>query len=518
LNTESYTRDYTQEILPSYGLIDIESLNKTKKNHRIRLSGDYVFSDKHKAGIQFSGQFLDGYNSKSELSRIYGSTNTNATPVSEIISTQQTPFSRNYLTGTAYYTYQSSPTGMSLTSVFDKSRYGTESDAQIQETGGSGTVFKQNNLKTTIDITSFKADAVIPLPKGYKIETGLKYTNVHNQSNTDFLSQETIVEDINYNYKENIGALYFILPKQFGKLDAELGARTEVSDNYATTNMVVQDTTEWNIFPSLNLNYNIAKDWDANFSYGIKITRPTFQDLNPAIEYIDSLTYFQGNPTLVPEVRHALTFKLTYLKMASLGFSYTRKNNLLAWFIEQDTVNPAISKVTQKNIDKSDVLSVDILLPYRNNWVSCYLSTGLIYTISNDNASGVSNLKQAMWYAYSGFDFNLPSGFKLNTNIRYFTKGVENIFYFDSLFRMDASMRKSFLKDKLIAHIMWNDIFQTDKMNTYTTINNRYIGYNYYFDRSVLSFSITYRFSSQKSRYQSRSSISTESQRIKNPD
>jgi hypothetical protein len=164
------------------------------------------------------------------------------------------------------------------------------------------------------------------------------------------------------------------------------------------------------------------------------------------------------------------------------------------------------------------VFSIDAILPYRNNWVSCYLSTGIIYTISNDNASGVSNLKQPMWYAYCGFDFNLPYGFKLNTNIRYFTKGVENIFYFDPVFRMDAGVRKSFLKDKLIANIMWNDIFHADKMNTYTTINNRYIGYNYYFDRSVLNFSLTYRFSSQKSKYQSRSAIGTESQRIKNLD
>jgi len=518
LNTESYTRDYTKETPPSYGLIDMESLNRTKENHRIRLSGDYVFSDKHKAGMQFSGQFLDGNNSKNELSCVYGSTNTNVAPIFEIVTMQQTHSNRNYLTGTTYYTYQSSPTGMSLTSVFDKSRYDTELNAQIQETESSGTVFKQNNVKTNIDITSFKTDVAIPLSKGYKMETGLKYTNVHNQSNNYFSSQGTAIQDVNYNYKENIGALYFIISKQFGKLDFELGARVEVSDNYATTDVIIQDTTEWNIFPSLNLNYSITKNWDANFSYAMKITRPTFQDLNPAIEYIDSLTYFQGNPTLVPEIRHALTFKLTYLKMASLGFSYTRKNNLLAWFIEQDLVNSTISKVTQKNINRSDVLSIDAMLPYRNNWVSCYLSTGLIYTISNDNTSGVSNLKQPMWYAYSGFDFNLPHGFKLSTNIRYFTKGVENIFYFDPVFRTDASVRKSFLKDKLTASIMWNDIFYTDNMNTYTTINNRYIGYNYYFDRSVLSFSLTYRFSSQKSKYQSRSAIGTESQRIKNLD
>lgn len=518
LNTESYIRDYTSEIPPSYGLIDMESLNRTKQNHRIRLSSDYIFSDKHKMGIQLSAQLSDGKNKKSELSRIYDSANTHTTAVSEIASTQETPFNRNYLTGTAYYTYQSSPTGMSVTGIFDKSHYKTERNALINETGNTGIITKQNNVNTKIDITSFKADAVIPLPKRYKIETGLKYTNVHNLSNIDFISQGTTIRDIDYDYKENIAALYLIISKRFSRLDAELGVRIEVSDNYATTDIVVQNTTNWNVFPSLNLNYSINKKWDLNYSYAMKITRPTFQDLNPAIDYIDSLTYFQGNPSLTPEISHALTFKLIYLKMASLGFSYTRKNNLLAWFIEQDPVNPTLSKITQNNMDKSDVLSIDAMLPYRNNWLSCYLSTGLIYTISNDNASGVSNLKQPMWYAYSGFDFSLPYGFKLNTNIRYFTKGVENIFYFDPVFRMDAGIRKTFLKNKLIANIMWNDIFQTDNMYTYTTINNRFIGYDYDFDRSVVSFSLTYRFSSRKTNYQSRSAIRSESRRIKNLD
>lgn len=514
--TESYVRDYTQETPPLYGLVDIERVNKTSANHRVRLSGDYSFSEKHKAGLQFSGQFLDGNNSKGEISRTYSSTDTDLPLISELSSLQQSPFKREFLTGTAYYAYQSSPSGRSLNAVFDKSRYNTDMNAQISESGNSGTIEKQNNIKTRIDITSFQADASIPLPRGYKLETGLKYSNIQNQSNTFFSSEGTTIRNIDYDYKENLGALYFLLSKQFGKLNAEVGARFEVSDNYATTDAVVQDTTQWNIFPSLNLNYNIARSWDLNFSYAMKISRPTFQDLNPAIEYVDSLTYFQGNPALVPEIRHALNLKLSYMKMMSLGVSYTRKKNLLAWYVEQDPVNPTLTRITQKNISKSDVLSIDAMLPYQNKWLSCYLSTGLIYTISNDKNSGVINLKQPMWYAYSGFDFTLPYGLKLNTNIRYFTKGLENVFYFDPVFRMDAGIRKSFLNNKLTASVLWNDIFQTDDMNTYTTINNRYIGYHYYYDRSVASLSLTYRFSSQKSKYQSRSSIHEENQRIKN--
>jgi hypothetical protein len=499
-------------------LIDRESVNNTTGNHRLRLSGDYSFSDKHKAGLQLSAQLTDGKNTKDEISRTYGSADTYLPPLSGLTSVQQTSLNRDFLTGTAFYAFQSSPTGISLNSVFDKSYYGTKSDTRIRESGHTGIASKENDLSTTIDITSFKTDVSLPLPKDFMLETGVKYSNIHNRSQTFFSSEGTAVRNIAYDYKENTGALYFSLSRQSGKLHTELGTRMEVSDNYATTDRVVQDVTTWHVFPSLQINYKMGGEWEAGFSYAMKISRPTFQDLNPAIEYVDSLTYFQGNPSLVPEIRHTSELKLSYKEAASVGINYTRMNHLLAWYIEQDPANPSLTRITQKNIDKSDQLSIDAVLPYRNSWLTGYLATGLLYTISNDRASGVINLKQPMWYAYSGLDFTLPYGFKLNTTLRYFTKGLENVFYFDPVFRLDAGLRKSFLSNKLTASIQWNDLFKTDGMNTYTTINNRYIGYRYYFDRSVISLSLTYHFSSQKSRYQSRSSITPESERIKGLD
>ena len=516
--TESYLRDYTKEIVPSYGLINMESINKTEGNHRIRFSGDYSFSDKHKAGLQLSAQFLNGNNLRNEISRIYNSNDTQVVPETELSSVQHIPFNRSFSTGTAYYSYQSSPTGTMINSVFDKSRYSTDQSSHIEESGNLGLISKQNDSKTKIDITSCKVDVLIPLPNHYKIETGLKYSNIHNQSNTFFSSEGVAVRNIDYNYSENIGALYLILSKQFRKLNAEIGARVEVSDTDATTDIVIQNTIRRNIFPSLNLNYSLDKDWNISFSYSMKISRPTFQDMNPAIEYVDSLVYFQGNPKLVPEIRHVLNLKLSYLKMMSFGVNYMRNHNPLAWYAEQDSDNSVLMRLTQKNIKKSDILSIDILLPYQNNWLSCYLSTGLIYTVTNDKASGVIDFKQPMGYAYSGFDFSLPHGCKLNANFRYFTKGLENVFYFDPVFRMDAGVRKSFLKEQLTASILWNDIFRTDDMNTYSTINNRYIGYHYYYDFSAVSFSLTYRFKSLKSKYQSHSSINEENQRIKKLD
>jgi hypothetical protein len=514
--SENYTRDYTEEISPYYIKNEIKTINHNPNNHRIRLSGNYILSDKHQIGLQLGGQFSDGKNKKNNMNQVFNSNETIIPPLLEIASIQKTNTHRNYLTGTAYYSYLSSPEGTSINVVVDKSNFNTKSNSLIDESANQLSIDKSNHVKTAIDITSFNVDASIPLLNGYKIETGIKYTFIENESKTKFLSNTYLIRDINYNYKEKLGALYFLLSKKFGRIDSEIGTRMEMTDNYAKAeNEIIQNITDYQFFPSLSLSYNITPQLDLNFFYAMKISRPSFQDMNPAIDYIDSLSYFQGNPSLKPEIRHQMTLKLAYLKMAILGFSYIRKNNVLAWYIEPDESNALITKATQKNIDQSDVLSIDAVLPYQNKLGTYYLATGLIYNISNDKNSNIKDMKHPMWYAYSGIDIKLPYNIKFTTSIQYFTKGIENIFYFDPVFRMDMGLNKTLMNKKLEFGLMWNDIFKSDKMNTYTTINTRSIYYNYYYDVSIVNLTVSYKFNTKKSKENLRSTIESERQRIK---
>jgi hypothetical protein len=226
-------------------------------------------------------------------------------------------------------------------------------------------------------------------------------------------------------------------------------------------------------------------------------------------------TAFQGNPNLTAEKQHSLGIKLSYKLYASIGLNYTRRNNMLAWYIEQDEDNPVVTKATQKNIEKSDIYSIDMVVPYQNKILLATVATGLILTNSNDKQTGILDLNKPMWYFYGGINANLPYNFMFGTNIRYYTKGVENIFYFDPVFRMDISLQRNFFKNKLTATLLWNDIFSSDRMNTYTTISNRHILYNYYFDQSVIQLSIAYRFKAAKTKYKSKSGIDSERERIK---
>ena len=76
-------------------------------------------------------------------------------------------------------------------------------------------------------------------------------------------------------------------------------------------------------FPTVYLNYELNKNHILTLSYGRRIMRRNYQDLNPFIWFLDSLTYRQGNPYILPqysnnfEVRHSykngLTAVINYL-------------------------------------------------------------------------------------------------------------------------------------------------------------------------------------------------------------
>ncbi|MDO5396210.1 MAG: outer membrane beta-barrel family protein, partial [Bacteroidales bacterium] len=391
----------------------------------------------------------------------------------------------------------------------------TDKKLNIKETGSTGQSDKKNDEETHIDIFSGRTDAQIRLPLDFQLEPGAKFTFSRNNSNTRFTISDN-ERSSGYNYHEGVAAVYLLASKQFFRFRAQAGLRMEMSDMYAKTDgVVIQDERHTNLFPSASLDYQFHTDWSLNASYAKKITRPTFQDLNPAITYVDELSYSKGNPLLVPEIRNSFDLKLVYKGFASLGVSYTRAKNSFGWQVLQDEVNPDITCATQINVNRSDTYTVDLMLPYQNKHLTAYLSTGLIYTRTHDNRLDGVNLKRPMWYCYSGLDINLPWNLKLNTNVGYYSKGVVNVFTAEPMFRMDMGVSRRFLKDKLNVSLLWNDVFHSAKTSSYSMMSNRYLHYSFYNDQSFVQFSVSFSLNGIKNPFKSRSGIDEDRERIK---
>ena len=61
-----------------------------------------------------------------------------------------------------------------------------------------------------------------------------------------------------------------------------------------------------------------------NFSYGRRIDRPYFQDLNPFISPLDQFTFYTGNPDLLPTYSHNLTLTHSFNHMLNTAVSYSK--------------------------------------------------------------------------------------------------------------------------------------------------------------------------------------------------
>lgn len=510
LFTEDYLRDYTMTSSPMIINNEVRTVNNAI-NHNYRFSADLRIADCHNLGLQISGYYV---NTSLDINDINNVKNHTGDQTQMYLADQTGILRKEYSSGTLYHSYNSLSGKVKWNTLLDYSLYDTDKGIDISETGSSGQIFKRNSEQTHIDIFSCKSGVYLRLPQEFMVETGAKFIYSRNNSNTQFITPSK--ENLSgYNYHEKITAFYLTGSKQFSRLRIDAGLRMEASWMHARTYISkIQDRRHIDLFPNISFNYQLCNDWSLNASYAKKITRPTFQDLNPALTYTDSFSYSQGNPTLVPEICHNFDIKLLY-NGASLSVGYTRNHNSFAWHIEQDAANPAVIRATQININRSESFSADLTLPYQNKYITTYLSTGLIFTKTKDSYSDVINLKRPMWYCYSGLDLSLPWNLRFNATAGYYTKGVVNIFTTEPMLKIDAGISRTFFGDKMSVSLMWNDIFHSAKMASYSVMNKRYLKYSLYNDQSLIMLAVSFRLNNIKDIFKSRSAIEDETKRIK---
>ena len=184
-------------------------------------------------------------------------------------------------------------------------------------------------------------DYVQPFGKDGKFEAG--YRGSLRKINNDYIVEELednawqTVEGLSNDvlYEENIFAGYGIVGNKINKWSWQAGLRAEVSDiktELKQTNEVNDRPVYVNLFPSAHLNYELADENAVQISYGRRIRRPHFRELNPFSQYTDNRNYWGGNPNLDPEYTDA--YEIGHLKRwenASLNSSvyYRHTTNVI---------------------------------------------------------------------------------------------------------------------------------------------------------------------------------------------
>lgn len=376
-----------------------------------------------------------------------------------------------------------------FTSFKNNSRGQVTTDLLNKQNIPYGYTDNDQDVLTTIKIYSLKTDYSKQLKKiNGKIETGLKWNTIQttNDLKAFVLRNNSTQPDTGrtnqFNYTEKNYAAYASFTQRLHKWEYQLGLRAEqslvkgksVDLKYRVLNY--PDTAYFNLFPTAFLRYTINDNNNIGLSYGRRINRPTYQDLNP-FEYIyDNYSRERGNPYLLPEFSNNVELSYSYRGALNIGMGYSHTSNS---FQSITTQNGEITEATNFNIGTEDryYLNFSLGMPVKKWWEG-YFNLGPYYKLFKGEIPE-GKLDNTAWGMswYSSQNFTLPKKWKAQLS------SWGNIATRDAMSRsswlgsLDAGISKSVLKEKLNLRLAVIDIFNTQRWRQEANFGN--VNYNY---------------------------------------
>ncbi|SDE86084.1 Outer membrane receptor proteins, mostly Fe transport [Dyadobacter soli] len=386
------------------------------------------------------------------------------------------------------------------------------------------------DLPSSIDIYSAKTDYEHPLRKG-KFGAGFKTSLVRTDNAANyFLHQgETVSVDYDktnrFRYSENINAVYVNFNREFQKFSLQTGLRAENTNSYGHQlgNAVKPDSSfsrhYTSLVPTVFLSYKLdTNQTRLNFSYGRRIGRPYYQDLNPFVFLLDKFSYFAGNPYLKPELGNRFQLSLNYKSRFNLSLLYNYTRNMQGEVIEQ-AGNIFISRTG--NISRLVWGGITLTAQLKaGNWWTCNFYAELIrnnFRGMPGNPDGTTG--STYGYISPNNQFLFKNGWSAELSGFYITRSQGAQFDKDGLFLVNTAVQKKVLKDKGIIKLSLRDVFSSLEPNgRILNIPNAKASYYNDADTRVLVASFTYSFSKGTSGKRKRNvgGSGSEEQRVKN--
>ena len=196
---------------------------------------------------------------------------------------------------------------------------------EINELTGENIARQRTDNREETTNMRFQVDYVQTLGGSSEIEAGVRSTArwVDNRySVEEFIDGQWQPFDgfsDDFNYRENINALYGIASTQFGKFSIQGGLRLEQTriSTELTESGDGSDQNYLNLFPSVFMNYEFSERNSIQVSYSRRLSRPRFRNILPFSNFRDSRNIFTGNPNLNPVFSDS--YELSYLRLWETG-------------------------------------------------------------------------------------------------------------------------------------------------------------------------------------------------------
>lgn len=354
-------------------------------------------------------------------------------------------------------------------------------------------------------VYTFNGDYSFKLGGKDKEQIGIEAGNTENRSGSTVNKVPQTIDRNNQWF-----AAYGTFRRTWGKVDLSLGLRYEY--DHTDTEVLKNGTsaalkkTYSDFFPNAKVSYKRTDKENYTVSFQRRIQRPTFNQLSPIVNYLDSLSYSTGNPLLRSSFTNtaSLTANLSNL---ILRVSYHYATDPIVSIYGHPDESSAILVTTPQNINHSQgwEAGADYSLSQRKISFSTY-----IYLVGDYNKYpylGRENVYKSLFLSMGG---NIGYGFYRNysffSNIIYISPRRENTMKRDYFLRADIGISGRFYKNKLYVSVQGNDLFAKGVASCYT--NNYGDTEKWYrgrFDTRGMNVTLRYTFNAIRTDFKSRS-------------
>lgn len=365
-----------------------------------------------------------------------------------------------------------------------------------------------NNKFSFYDIYAARIDLKLPFSESSYLETGLKASKVISDSDLNFFRFEEgnfkldpTISD-RFRYEENIYAAYASYSNKINNTwKIKLGIRMEQTEGDALlySSGASSKRDYFNFFPNLMIEQRISENYQLNYSYNRRITRPNYQFLNPAIFYLDPYSYVLGNPDLKPQITNSLKITQTIFKKFNFLLSYDFARDYMN---ESPSTNPETGETifTTRNLKHYRSYNATLIAPLTlaSFW---NVNNNLVLTQEeyNMDIDGENLENDNLFYMLqSNHQFSMPGELSLELNGTFRGPVASGVYTVDGMWWVDAGLKKSFLSDRLNASVSFTDVFRSRKMH----VEAEYVGNTFtldqYFFNQAISLNLRYNFNNNK--------------------
>jgi len=469
------TMDLDRQISPN--IFQQSTYSPSERNsYSYRAGLDFYADKKNTFGVLIRGFGMDGLtnaeNTTQQINAASGSL------VSSFQTFNNTSINRSNIAANLNWKHTFDSTGKEINFDVDYSTFKLNSTSDITNQVSSTNKYTNTQIiNNPVKFLVAKIDYAHPFTKDTRMELGAKSSFATIDNYLSFLKSGVIdpTRGTDFEYTENINAVYGSFQHKMESWEFNMGLRAEQTvANGTHYGSEVLNRNYWQLFPSLFISKKITKDFSTVGQYSRRVNRPSYQQQNPFIQYLDSLTYTRGNPLLRPEISDAFKFGLTYQNQPFFSISYNRTYDVI--FDDAPKQDGNLTYTTPENLAQYNNLVFELNFPIQfGKKISGYGGNQFIYNqYKAVYLNGIYNRSKWNWQAYWQVAYKPTPAWNIEMSGYYLTPFLNEFIEIGDLGSLNFAVQHIFWEKKARLTLNFNDILFSQRsrgMIQYQEIN-----------------------------------------------